>query len=384
MPKVDLEALKQESTLTEDQSAAIALEVLEEEEAAKGKKPGEPSDEEPKDTEKADAEGAGKAEGEEGEGAKKPAEEEPSKEDKDRKAKEEEDARKKAEEDFSKEIEGYAKEHNISVEDAKEEFEQSKKIGEKYANDPKKLAMANLHLQRLFSAKEEELKSIKNAPAPVQAPTSETILKLIEDGKLTLDGKTISKQEAIDAFRKENADITESADDEVVLKLMVKDIQNGLISRAKEDATKVVSLAKEKREKLLSSLPEQDKRFTADVKAVLDKVADAAVVNDGFSMEPYILYAKGKVYDKEIKEAEEKGYKRGKEEAQIIAKRPEAGVGAGAGGKKDEKGAKGLTDRQKEEALEHFANFSDITDEKKFEMYKEILDDEAKRKSGGK
>ncbi|HAG51714.1 MAG TPA: hypothetical protein DCL42_10345 [Deltaproteobacteria bacterium] len=386
VPKLDLEALKNSDTLTEDQSATIALEVLQEEEAAKG----EPSDEEQKETEegaqeKVEEESGDKPkEGEEEAGEKKPEDENKDESDEAKKeeaeegskAEEEAEAKKKADE---KEVEDYAKEHSVSIEEAREDFGHIAKIQEKYKNDPKHLAQANLHIQRLYTKTQEELKGLKAAPPIPPPPVADVLLKAIEDGKLTIDGKAISREDAIDTYRKENPKL-ESVEDEVVLDFIVKDLQKDIQVRAKEDAIKVSSDARDKREKLLSSLPDADKRFSAEIKPILNNIPDIGVVKEDFDLTPYILYAKGKVYDKEVKEAEEKGYKRGKEESKIIAKRPDGGVAAGAGGKK-EKTASGLTDAQKEEALEHFANFPDSTVEQKYSWYKEILDDENNRKS---
>ena len=390
-PKVDLEALKNTDTLTEEQSAAIALEVLQEEEAAKGKKPeDEPSDEETQETEK-DAEiKKTKEEGKEEEsGESKPKEEKHSEpeeglteEEMVAKAKEDEDAKKKAEEDLNKELAAYAEEHKITVEEAREQFEQSEKIAEKYGRDPKKLAMAALHSQRGYSALEAELKALKISPPQLPLPSSENILRLIEDGKVKLDGKAVSKEEAIEAFRSENPDITEGQDDEHVLKLMVKDIQRGLEIKTKDDIIKITNLAKEKREVLLSKIPETEKRYATKVKELIERVPDISVVNDSFSLEPYIKYAKGETRDHDVKEAEERGYKRGKEEARIIAKRPEGPVGAGAGGdKKKEDG--GLTEAEKKEALDMFDNFPDLSEKEKFDMFKEIKEEETKKRSNG-
>jgi len=384
-PKLDPGVLKTQESLTEDQSAAIALEVLQEEEAAAGdKKPDAPSLEETQETEeqkadriKAEEEAKPKADAE----AKKPVEE-PTQEEKDAAAKEAEAAKLKAETDQQKEIEAYATEQGVTVEEAKEDFEHVAKIQDKYKNDPKHLAQANLHIQRLYTKTQEELKTLKTAPVVAQIPQPDVLLKAIEEGKLTVDGKAVSKQEAIDAFRANNPKL-ESVDDEVVLDLMVKDLQRVFEAKSKDDAIKVSAQAKEKREKLLSALPEADKRFSGELKTIIDKISDSGVAREEFNLEPYIAYAKGKVYDKDLKEAEDRGYKRGLEKSTIIAKRSDGPVGAGAPGDKGNKTPGALTDAQKQEALEMFSNYPDVTDEKKIEMFKEILADEAKKKSNG-
>ena len=82
---------------------------------------------------------------------------------------------------------------------------------------------------------------------------------------------------------------------------------------------------------------------------------------------------KGKHYDddlsKDVKDAEERGYKRGTEERKIIGERPP--VGGGAAPKKKEGGAETLTPEEKERALEMYQSIPNKSDAEKYAMFSE-------------
>jgi len=399
---LDPEKLKRQINLTEDQNAAIAAEALKEieaEEAKEKKKTPEArpeKKEEKQETPRAKTDEAllaakdeelneeEKTKKQELVKAQQEAEDKRILESKDEDLKEEEKTRKleliKAQEDektkvFEREVETYAKESSISLEEAREDLKSRDAIREKYKDDPKQLAKANLHMQRLYTRTQEELKAFKEAK-PAQAEiTIEGVTKAIEEGKFTIQGKPATKDMVISAYREKNPDITETIDDEAVLKIAAKEIRQAILDNQKEEQGKLAIAAKEKKDKVLTSLSEADKQFLPDIKPVIDNLTDAQIMNEKFDISAYLFWAKGKKTDQLIKEAEERGYKRGKEEAKIIAQK--VPVGAGNTPKGPAKVA--LTEKQKNRALDMYDGLQ-ATEEEKFDWYREYLKDNPEEK----
>lgn len=277
------------------------------------------------------------------------------------------------------EIKTYAQELGISEEEAKEDLERISKIQAKYKNDPKQLAKANLYIQRLYTRTQEELKSLKDAKSAEQSfqeVTIEAVMKYMETGKVTTkEGKTITKEQIIEAYREANLDITETLDDDKVFQLAAKDYRDAINKSIIDAQAKLGSKAKEKRETLLNSLSEADKKFLPEIKPLIEKLSDTQVMHESFNIETYITYAKGKLFDTTLQQLEkdkrefgEKEYKRGVEEAKIlgIQKPPE--------GKPPKSKEITLTESQKKRAREMFDN-PEITDDKAYQLYADLLAD---------
>jgi hypothetical protein len=405
--KIDQETLKTQDNLTEDQAEAIAAQALAEMDAD-SKKNDNPDNEDPaKDQGKPADDGTPKEEtalsdeellsaNDEGlsdEQKTKKAElvEVKRKEDEKRilEAKEEdlseEDKTKKVEivkaqeenksKEAEKEIADYAKEHNISTEEARQDLESIVKIQEKYKGDPKQLAKANLHLQRLYSKTEEEAKALKEAkPAIPQDITVEAVEAAIVKGVLNVDGKAITKEMTIEAYRNAYPDLTDDLDDEKVFKLAAKEYKQQIDKVRSEEKSQIAVKAKEKRETIFAAIPEADKKFIPDIKPIIEKLSDAQVMHDSFTVDTYVTYAKGMSFDETVKKLEddkkafgEKEYKRGLEEAKILGVKRTPGGNAPKGS-----GDVTLTDSQRQRAREMFDN-PDITEEKAYQLYKDYL-----------
>ncbi len=389
--KIDQETLKNQVNLTPEQEEALTLQISKELDAEESKEkksdeeviPGQEEENKPALTE---AEAAAVKEAE----AKKEEERLTNAKDDDLSA---EDKTKKAEIVKAKETEtakgietelaDYAKEHNITVEEAKADFESIAKIQEKYKGDPKQLAKANLYLQRIYSKTEAEAKALKEAKAaqPVQEVTIEAVEKYIESGKVTLNGKETPKEQVIEAYRQANPDLTDNLDDDKVLKLAAKDYHAFIIKQMENQKTEVSVKAKEKRANIFDSVPEADKKFIPELKPMIEKLSDAQIMDVNFAINDYVTYVKGKKIDEittrheqEKKEFGEKEYKRGLEEAKILGeKRPPDGKPPIGGGKVT------LNEEQKKRALEMFDQ-KEITEARAYELYAEILEDEKKTK----
>jgi len=416
--KIDAETLSQQTgNLTEDQNEAIALEAIKEAEGetdltkkaeekeipekgkeksgeAPVKKDTEPTDEEllsAKDEELSDELKTRKA----GlvETKKKEEEERIAEEDKLLAAKDEDldeaDKVKKAEivkarEDAKtkgaeQEIADYAKENNISVDEARKDLEDSGKIHEKYSGNPKKLSMALLHSQRIYGKLSNDLKALKDAKPSEQTPeevTVEGVMKWVEDGKLkTKGGKTVTKEGVIEAYREAFPDITEGVGDDAVFKLAAKDYKASVDKAVVEKRTEISSKAKEKRATIFDSLSEADKQYIPEIKPIIENLSDSQIMREDFSLKTYITYAKGQIFDatrekleQEKKDFGAKEYNRGLEQAKIL------GIKRSPDGKPPKSKTVVLTDEQKTRAREMFDN-PEISEERAYELYSEHLKD---------
>ena len=395
--------------LTEEETNAIAKAVREEAEAEEQGKVKDPelnddgtpkakSDEgKEKDTSKSEEEKATEAQEQE---AKRQEEEKKlleakdedlSEEDKTKKAgivKVKEEAEVKAKEEankateatkkaFEEEVTAYSKASEMSVEDARKDLESIGKIQEKYKNDPKQLAKAHLHLQRFSTKAQEELKALQEARAamPPQEITHEFIVKLIDNGKIAINGKVATKEEIVAKYREQEPDISETLEDDAVLKLAARKMKDDYFTQQKELAAQISVQAKDKMSKLISELSEEDKQFLPEIKPVLDLQKDAAVMKDSFSLSDFVLWAKGKKYDAAIKEADEKGFKRGLDEAKILGEKKPGGEGKVKDG--DGKPKHTLTEAKKKRALEMYDGL-ELTDDQKYSAYLEYIADDNK------
>jgi len=277
--------------------------------------------------------------------------------------------------DTETEIKAYAEEHKVTEDEARADLESIAKIQEKYKDDPKQLAKANLHLQRLYSKTEEDAKTQRNATPP-QEVTVDAVEKAMADGEIVIDGKKVSQETTIEAYRKAYPDLTEELEDSKVLKLAAKDFKQAIDKRSVQANVQVSVKAQEKRSSMYDSISKADERFIPDAKSVIEKLSDAQVAHDTFDVNTYIQYVKGNVYDSDIKKISDekkdfgaKEYKRGLQEAKIL------GTKRAPDGKTPVKGTTALTDAQKKRAEEMYDN-PDITKEKAYELYADYLKDE--------
>ena len=280
---------------------------------------------------------------------------------------------KKIREDLDKEVKTYAAEHKISEDEARTDFESREKILEKYKGDPKQLALANLHLQRLYVKTQEDLKAEKEATPLKSAKglSSEDYIKLIDDGKVQIKGKAITREEAISIYREQFPDISENLEDDAIIKLVAKELKEGFVKNQEKQLADISNQAKERRTTLLDSLPEADKKFVSEIQPVLEKYPPAAIMSENFKLDDLVHWAKGKTYDKDLKEFGEKEYKRGLQQAKIIGqKETPQSIG---GTKVKSKSKVALTDEQKKIALDMYDGTT-FTEEEKFANYAELLE----------
>ena len=411
--KIDAETLKnQTGNLTDEQAEAIALEAIAEVDASnKKKKPDETEGKDPKEEGEDKSEAAHNETGLSDEDVLSADDSTLSEGDKarkvqlvEKKTKDEEDALVNAkDEDLDdsgksrkseivsarqaaavkaqeEEIATYAKENNVSLEDAKAEVESIGKLHEKYKGDPKQLAKALLNSEKVYGKMSNEVKSLRESKAQAQQQAAEVtidaVVKFIEDGKATINGKSVSKDQVVSAYRSENEALTDTLDDEKVLQLAARDYKQAIDKAMEQGKVKAGEDAKAKRASVIESLGEADKKFAPEVKTLVEALSDTHILDERFDVQTYVTYAKGRAYDGIAKTFEtekkaygEKEYQRGLSEAKILGTK---GNNGGSPPRKNE--STGLTDTEKGRAEEMFDN-PQITKEKAHELYAELKKD---------
>ena len=275
--------------------------------------------------------------------------------------------------DIETEIDNYAKEKEISTEEAKEVIEGRNVVSKKYGDNPKKLAHALRSMQVQFTKEKEA--HVGTAKALDQAS-----LKVMLNSKIkpeeTLkkpDGTKLTRDECIEAYRESYPDLTDDKEDGEVYDLQRQHILRHMNHIQKESQERVKSDAKSKRVDLMANLPKEAEQYKDSIKKMLDTFPDGAVAQEGFDLEEIILVHKGKDSDKREREAEKRGYKRGLEKKKIIGdlRRPAGSPHTTKDTKGDTK-SHGLEDSGKQKALAFFKD-DNITEQRKYELYADMI-----------
>jgi hypothetical protein len=104
--------------------------------------------------------------------------------------------------------------------------------------------------------------------------------------------------------------------------MAAKEMREGIIANRKEQLAELSVKAKDKRASLLNSLTDADKKYISEIQPILDKLPDRAIMSETFSLADTLRWAKGGVDIAKVeKEAEDRGYKRGLEQAKILGER---------------------------------------------------------------
>ena len=291
---------------------------------------------------------------------------------KEQKSQKSEDEKAKA---LVEEVKSYATEHKVSEEDARKDLESIGKIVENSKGDARLIAKNYHHLQRAKTRTDEELKALKNAPPPMAEVTSESVEKAIEAGKITMKGKSATKEQLIEAYRDREEDLA-GLEDELVFKLLVREMKGKFEEAGRGNAAKLSSEAKDKKAKLINELSEDAKKYLPEMQPVIDRLSDAQIMSKNFSLEDMVLWSKGKAFDTSVKDAEERGFKRGVEARKILGEIKKPGEG-GTKTKKTGGGKTNLTDAQQKKAEEMFAT-NDIPLARKYELYAEVVEHDEK------
>ncbi len=285
------------------------------------------------------------------------------------------------------ELTAYAKDNNVSLEDAKQEIEAIGKIQEKYGGDPKKMAKAMRELRQAQVKSDTDLKAYKEA-APIreaQAITVDAVVGWINKGELK-DNKTgapITKEQLLADYRASNPNLPMTADDDTVLVMVAKEIKSGHEAIAKESTVKNLSDAAAVRVKLVSELSEEDKVYLPTIQPLLEAMSPSQLLMPNFDIENSLRWARGDrkyidIHKKEIEAAKQEGIKIGQENKKIKT----GPVGKHGASATPKKGMAALSDAQKTEAWEMFPNAK--SEEECAELYRGTLNDEAEIRAKNK
>lgn len=405
---LDSDELKsQDSELSEDQRTAIQEEMTQ---RLYGPKKGEKKDDEENDEEEEtpeNKEDEGKEEEEDGDRAVEDKDDKESDDSEDnetpedkakREAKEQEEAEeallKKPETELSDEEKGkkatilktreekafteeatqFALANKMTIDEAKKELKSYQDMAAKYQNDPKKLGKALVHSQREGSKVAQELKQLRELPHP----------KDLGEGEMIINGKRYSKEETkkilVEGYRKEFPKVSENLDDDQVMELAVVRLKDQQKTMREAAQTKLAGEAKQKRTDVLATLTDDEKDYSAEIRALVEKTPDATIMDEDWDFEEVKAWARGRYWTPDrIKAIRIESFNKGKEEAKILGRKENDGKGSNKGKPPAPKAKTTLTQEQKEEALNMFKT-DGISDEKKFEMYADVLKKRQKKK----
>ena len=260
----------------------------------------------------------------------------------------------------------HALKHNLTIAEAQEDIDKTKAIVEKYKGDPVELARALKHTQSGY----DQLKSKESKPQVIvqKDPTAE-IREFAES----------NKDKIIENFRKKFPAKSEAMTDEVIIEESVAQAERDYEVWQKTETEKISKNAVEKREQLLVSIPEGDKQFIPDVKALLSRTPDSQIVHESFDIKDLVYHARGSYYTSDrVKSIEAAAFKRGKENPKILGvKTP---VSGGPAPKVPaSSGVGGLNSDQKDRALEMFSAEDGYSEDQAYAAFKDTFKDELKK-----
>ena len=287
-----------------------------------------------------------------------PAEEEKSEEPASEEAKEEEP--KEAGDQEDDKVREYAINNGMTFHDAKAEFTKAKAIAEKYQHDPLEMAKALRSQQAEYDklrTKTEQEREEQNKFAYSVNPKLEVDHWVAEN-----------KPKIIDGYRKNNPARSADMSDDAILEVVGEQALASFSRWNDGQLQNIKVAASEKRDVLLKSLSDKDRRFLPDIKVVLDKTSDSMLLAKGFDFQHVVYWAKGMYYDRDIKLAEEKATKRATEQPKIVG----AINGPKGAPKKPSSGnvASALSGWEKNRAREMYP--STMTDEECYKAYSEL------------
>lgn len=289
---------------------------------------------------------------------------------------EEESKPAEAKKDTAKEeayIAEYARKSGLSVTDAKEEVERNRAILAKYGNDPIEVAKAYRLTQSAFDKlKTQSEQTQKQSIDPVAA-------QIMANPKVYVE--SVIKANApklIEEFREENPARSASLTDEAILEELRDRGVAQVTSTLQGHQMKLKNDASVKREELISSITELDRQFLPEIRDVLNKLPDHQVVSPNFKFEDLTRWARGNHTEKLVKDAEERGYKRGLEKAKILGEVGQSSPAAKVKQKQSVAAETGLSNYQREQAKQMFGNAYD-NEADMFKAYIEVTKRDKKK-----
>jgi hypothetical protein len=299
-----------------------------------------------------------------------------------------ESAEKEAEKaDTDKVIKAYAEAEDVTEEEAREIYQKDKNIIEKYGKDPLKMAKAYRLSQSEYMRKAEEAEKLGKQLQAMQLQ-AEMGRDFQPEKVLSASlGKEVSREEVIASYRRQYPGITKDLEDDAVYDHVKKDTLDKLRENSTRHAQMVKEKAKDRRNILIKSIPDDVKEYRNEIEQALESVPDNRVVSKDFSLNDIIYWTRGKHFsdiDKKIKEAENRGFKRGVEQRKIAGRKTSGGGSPRTKKTNDKAKYHGLDEKQRQKALDYFAN-NPITETRKYALYAEMVefDKELEKKNKG-
>lgn len=262
-------------------------------------------------------------------------------------------------------VRDHALKHNLTMDEAKEDIDKTKAIVEKYKGDPAELARALRSTQSGY----DQLKAKEAKPQVIiqKDPTAE-IKEYAEK----------NREKIIEAFRRKFPIKGAVMEDDAILEDAVAQAERDYEVWARGEGEKVTREATGRREQLLASVPEGDKRFIPDIKALLSRTPDNQVVHESFDIKDLIYHARGAYYTPDrVKTLEDAAFKRGKEDPKIIGvKSPSSG---GPAPKAPSGASSGLNGDQKSRALEMFVAEDGYSEADAYKAFADTFKEELKK-----
>lgn len=271
----------------------------------------------------------------------------------------------KAPEDRDKRITEHAEKHRLTYVEAKEDLEKTEEIIKQYKNDPAEMARAMRNKDREYQKLRAEAEKAAKKPEP-------PFRRMTDDQFRDFAKKKVAEMpDYVGKYREKFPAKSENMSDEAIVEEIVERELMIYGEKATQKEVEIKDTAAKKRNDLIAGLPEADRRFIPEIKALLAETDDVSVIAEGFDIQDALYWAKGKAYDADIKAAEDRAIKRMKESPEII------GTKGGGGSKPQGAKTSGLTESQKSRAIEMFG--TDSSDEKCFEMFKDAYKEELKK-----
>jgi hypothetical protein len=344
----ELEAEKDGKTIEDHSEEVVVDDKAKEQEEAKAKE--EADKKAAEDKQKLDQEAIDKANKEKQEAeAKTKAEEE-----------------KKPSEDEDKVIRDYALKHDLTVEEAKEDFAKNKALLQRFKS-PEEMARA----MRLIQSERDKLASEREKVAKQPPVTRENLRE-------QLDSHIEQNREKILANYKKQFPVKyDSLPEEAIIEEVKDKILSGFEQHVANQQLEIKAQAANKRDEILADLKESEPDFYPDIKAIIVKTSDNHLLSEGFDVKDIVRWAKGGRYNDDVKTAEERGYRRGKEEAVVIGEVAQTASKSTTPAKTTD-GVGKLSDEQKERALQMFDNLYE-SEEEKYKAYADTFSEQLKK-----
>lgn len=272
-----------------------------------------------------------------------------------------------------KAIEELALKESLTLKEAEEQIAKDEATINKYKKDPVEMAKALRHTQREMDKAKAELEATRKAAGKPPAPVLNNVRDYVNSQLEPI------KTDLIKGYKKEYPELVEGQTDDFVYGLIKKDAMERTTKILEENESKIVSAAKEKRAELIMALSDQDKSFLPDIKAALDRTSSRQLLDKSFDVNELIYWAKGRQVDRLIKEAEERGFKRGQEGSKILGEKLPGGKNIQTGGGTKKTAEARLTDTQKERARNMFDGATGMSEEDMFQAYVETYPEEFKK-----